>query len=219
MIRGIVSAAAWLAAAALALPALGQTVTLPALLGVTGPVASIDAPAAEGFKMAVQDINDAGGLTVAGQHYRLDGIVEDVQGKPDQAVGMARRLVSEGKTPIIFGPIVSAVSVPTIAVTQPKVVQIVPATIAQQFVGTPGKELLFDTTNPQFTQHGMSDQYMAWLVKNVFEPRHIKKVAILMANDAFGQLELDFFPPRFKTAESRSPGRRRSIPKRPTSRL
>ena len=194
-------AAAWLLVlAAFALPASAQTVTLPALLGVTGPVASIDAPAAEGFKMAVKDINDAGGLTVAGKHYQLDGVVEDVQGKPDQAVGMARRLVAEGKTPVIMGPIVSSVSVPTFAVTQPKLVQIVPATIGQQFVGTPGKELLFDTTNPQFTEHGMSAQYMEWLAKNVFQPKGIKKIAILMANDAFGQLELDFFPPRFKQA-------------------
>jgi branched-chain amino acid transport system substrate-binding protein len=173
-------------------------VNITALLGITGPIASIEGPTAEGLRMAVKEINDAGGLTVAGRKVRLKVSVEDTQGKPDQAVGLARKVVAEGSTKIVFGPIASSVAVPSIEATQPKVMQVTPATIAQQLVGKPGKELLFDTTNPQLGEKGISPTYAKWVVENIAKPHGIKKIAVLLPNDALGQLDMDFFPGAFR---------------------
>lgn len=175
-----------------------ETVRVTALLGMTGPLASIDVPTANGIRLAVQKINGAGGFTVAGKKYQLDIAIEDIQGKPDQAVGMARKLVSEKKVSAILGPVASSLAVPTLEITQPKMLQLTPATIAQQYVGQPGKELLFDTLNPQYGADGISPKYLEWLDKNIIKPHNIKRIAVLLPNDSFGQLQLDFFPPAFK---------------------
>jgi len=77
-------------------------------------------------------------------------------------------------------------------------VQIAPATIVQQLVGKPGKELLFDSTNPQFGDGGISPKFAQWAVENVMKKRGIKKIAVLLPNDSLGQLYSDFYPDAFR---------------------
>ena len=175
-----------------------QCVKVVALLGVTGPLASLDVPTAAGIQLAAKQINDAGGFKVDGKSYTLDVTVEDIQGRPDQAVGAARRLVADKSAIAILGPVASSLSVPVVEVSQPKMLQLTPATITQQMIGEPGKELLFNTLNPQYGAAGIAPKYVEWLKANILGRNGIKKIAMLLPNDAFGQLQVDFFTKAFK---------------------
>ncbi|MFZ5631311.1 MAG: ABC transporter substrate-binding protein [Bacillota bacterium] len=58
----------------------------------------------EGLKMAVEEINGKGGITVSGQKYTINLITLDDQYMPNMTATNARRLRSENKVPVIFTP-------------------------------------------------------------------------------------------------------------------
>src|SRR3954453_15621466 len=92
---------------ALSTAAVGQspdTINLTALLSMTGPLASIDVPTGNGLKLAVQKINEAG-VTVGGKKYTVVVNIEDIQGRPDQAVGIARKIMADKSVNAILGPV------------------------------------------------------------------------------------------------------------------
>lgn len=77
-------------------------------IGYTGPMSGGGAlfgkDVTEGLDMAVDEINDKGGLNVNGQRYFINLVKLDDQYLPDKAATNARRLVTEYETPIIFVP-------------------------------------------------------------------------------------------------------------------
>ncbi len=94
MTRYLVAAAALLAAGALAAPGPAQaqdTIRIGALYNVTGGMSSIDAPGLNGMKLAVEEVNAAGG--VLGR--RIELLTED--GKTDQTINanIMSRFVSQ----------------------------------------------------------------------------------------------------------------------------
>jgi branched-chain amino acid transport system substrate-binding protein len=94
MTRYLVAAAALLAAGALATPGPAQaqdTIRIGALYNVTGGMSSIDAPGLNGMKLAVEEVNAAGG--VLGR--RIELLTED--GKTDQTINanIMSRFVSQ----------------------------------------------------------------------------------------------------------------------------
>lgn len=58
----------------------------------------------EGLKMAVDEINGKGGITVAGQKYTFNLVTLDDQYQPNMTATNARRLRSESKVPVVFCP-------------------------------------------------------------------------------------------------------------------
>lgn len=77
-------------------------------IGYTGPLSG---PAAfygertlNGTKMAVDEINAAGGIEVGGKKYKFNVVSLDDKYLPNEAGANAKRLIQENKTPIIFTP-------------------------------------------------------------------------------------------------------------------
>ncbi len=94
MTRYLVAAAALLAAGALAAPGPAQaqdTIRIGALYNVTGGMSSIDAPGLNGMKLAVEEVNAAGGVL----RRRIELLTED--GKTDQTINanIMSRFVSQ----------------------------------------------------------------------------------------------------------------------------
>lgn len=77
-------------------------------IGYSGPLSGGAAlygqDSLNGLKMAVEEINGGGGITVAGQKYTINLIPLDDQYLPDKTATNARRLRTEYKTPVIFTP-------------------------------------------------------------------------------------------------------------------
>jgi branched-chain amino acid transport system substrate-binding protein len=77
-------------------------------IGYTGPLSG---PAAfygertlNGVKMAVEELNEAGGIEVGGKKYKFNVVSLDDKYLPNEAGANAKRLLQENKTPIIFTP-------------------------------------------------------------------------------------------------------------------
>ncbi|WP_051273685.1 ABC transporter substrate-binding protein [Desulfotruncus alcoholivorax] len=84
------------------------------VIGYTGPLSG---PAAQygqdnfnGVDMAVNDINEAGGIDVNGQKYTFKLEKLDDMADPTQAVNNARRLRDQFKTPAIFNPVFTTIA-------------------------------------------------------------------------------------------------------------
>lgn len=92
-------------AAALATPAAAQeTVTI----GFTGPLSGGAAlygkNTLSGLEMAANEINQAGGIEVAGKKYTINIVALDDKYSPGEAAVNAKRLKAQHKTPMIFTP-------------------------------------------------------------------------------------------------------------------
>jgi branched-chain amino acid transport system substrate-binding protein len=75
------------------------TIKIGGGFALTGDEASLDLPAANGAKLAVKQINAAGGVNGA----QIDFIVHDSQYKPDVTVQTAKQFVEQDKVPVMIG--------------------------------------------------------------------------------------------------------------------
>ena len=80
-------------------PAAGGTIKIGGGFALTGEESSLDLPAANGAKLAVKQINAAGGVNGA----QIDFIVHDSQYKPDVTVQTAKQFVEQDKVPVMIG--------------------------------------------------------------------------------------------------------------------
>ncbi|WP_375457636.1 ABC transporter substrate-binding protein [uncultured Enterovirga sp.] len=95
------------AALAFAGPAFAQaqdTVTIGWTGPLSGGAALYGKNTLTGLEMAAKEINDAGGLEVAGKKYKLEVVALDDKYSPSEAAVNAKRLRSQYKAPVVFCP-------------------------------------------------------------------------------------------------------------------
>jgi branched-chain amino acid transport system substrate-binding protein len=74
---------------------------------ISGAGSTYGIPQVNGIKMAVEEINAKGGITVAGKKYILTPIIYDDKCVPSEGVTVFEKLVNSDKVKIILGPICS----------------------------------------------------------------------------------------------------------------
>ena len=94
---------ALLGAAGLAAPTLAADIKLGAAEALSGPAGQYGQSIKNGFELAVEEINAAGG--VKGNKIVLQ--VEDEQGKKEQAIDVFKKLIFQDKVLMVFGPTLS----------------------------------------------------------------------------------------------------------------
>src|SRR5436189_1632946 len=80
-------------------PAAGGTIKIGGGFALTGAESSLDLPAANGAKLAVKQINAAGGVNGS----QIDFIVHDSQYKMDVTAQTAKQFVEQDKVPLFIG--------------------------------------------------------------------------------------------------------------------
>ena len=70
---------------------------------LTGNAAQYGVPIRKGFELAVREINDSGGIGGTG----LELVIEDEQGKKEEAINSFRKLIFQDKVLMLFGPTLS----------------------------------------------------------------------------------------------------------------
>lgn len=78
-------------------------ITLGVAAALTGPAAKYGVSVKNGFALAAQEINAAGGVN----HNRLKLIFEDEQGKKEEAINVFRKFIFRDRVLAIFGPTLS----------------------------------------------------------------------------------------------------------------
>lgn len=106
-----------LAASALVAPGCGPKGELPAInvgliAELTGSLSAIGASCKNAAEMKVAQIDEKGGIDVAGKRYRLKLVIADSQSTPEGAVAAAQSLIKEDSVVALIGPNASLEAVP-----------------------------------------------------------------------------------------------------------
>jgi branched-chain amino acid transport system substrate-binding protein len=101
-LRSILVVGVLVLSAALQDEALGQ-IKLGAAEALTGNAAQYGVPIRKGFDLALGEINGSGGIN--GQKIEL--IIEDEQGKKEEAINVFKKLIFQDKVLLLFGPTLS----------------------------------------------------------------------------------------------------------------
>src|SRR5262245_35311640 len=187
-------AAGWVPAAS----AAEEPIKVGAIFSLTGKLTFLGIPSANAVRLAVKEINDRGGITLAGKPHKIDLLMRDDRGVPAEAVSAAVELITKHNVRYIVGPIGTVVGMPTVEVTRKAgVMQFTPLTGIGPLVGKPDYPYLFQTYNWEFGRHGRINTYAPFIVRTA-KQQGIRRVAILDSTDEYSQSVLDAYVPKLK---------------------
>ncbi len=164
----------------------------------TGSLNTYGWMSSQGVRMAVDEINKAGGFQVAGKTYKIELINPDTQGNPQQALIQLKKMLEEDKIRFVFGPFLTNVFKGIEGYAKPHNGQFLlmgGATQIHYELDKPGNEYLMRTWNWDAGASGFGTLMVDYLKK-----KNVKKVAMLMQNDAFGHVAADIYREAFKSA-------------------
>lgn len=163
--------------AAGAQPASAQTIKIGVFGPLTGDAAAMGSSEKEAVELAIKEKNDAGGI----RGKKIEAVYGDDAGKPEEAVNVAKRLISRDEVLITIGSISSPASLAASQVSrQSETPQIVVAGTAQR-ITTQGNKWVFRSPVPDTKL--VAD--LAGFINEKF-PK-LKKFAFLYVNDDFGR--------------------------------
>ncbi|MBI4633506.1 MAG: ABC transporter substrate-binding protein [Deltaproteobacteria bacterium] len=94
---------------------------------LTGDMPAVGESCKKAAEMAVQQVNDAGGIEIAGKKYPLKLFIEDNAGKADQSASAAQKLITQEKVHAVIGPNATRYALPASEIAESsKVVLITP---------------------------------------------------------------------------------------------
>ena len=109
---------------------------------ITGALPVFGESSINAANLAVDQINEAGGLEVAGQKYKVVLVIEDNEDKAEVASSKTLKLVNEGRVVAIVGPAASRNAIPAaIAAEQAQILMISPSSTNAET--TLGKKWVF----------------------------------------------------------------------------
>jgi branched-chain amino acid transport system substrate-binding protein len=97
---------AFVSAAQPCMAAESKTLRIGGLYCLTGFGSSAETYIAQGAKLAEEWINEKGGITIKGQKYPVELVIEDMKGTADGAVAAATKLAYDHKVKIVVGTVV-----------------------------------------------------------------------------------------------------------------
>ena len=171
---------------ALALPSNakveGDTIILGAAVSLTGKYSTNGEHTKNGFNMAVDRINDMGGVTVGGKSYKFDIIYYDDESDSSRAAQLAERLIKQDGVHYMLGPYSSGLTKAMAPVTEENKIPMVEANGASRSLFTKGYKYLFAVLSA-------ANQYLEVAIDLAVEKNGGNPVNIAMAfeQDAFSQ--------------------------------
>lgn len=120
-----------------------ETVTLGAAISQSGRFAAISRDVIAGYELAIETINDAGGLTVGERKVMLELVLRDDASEEGKAAEAARALIETDGVDFLLGPYSSGLSEAVAAVAEPAEVPLVVSNGTGSFLFDQGRENLF----------------------------------------------------------------------------
>lgn len=101
---------------------------------LSGPpeVTGFGQPTSDGVKLAVKEINDAGGFQVGDTVYTIHLIEEDTRSDVSQTIAAAQKLIKDDKVKVIFGPATLGETEATTFTQQAQVIHLCPCQEREQ---------------------------------------------------------------------------------------
>lgn len=173
-------AAAWSAAAE-------DVIRLGAAVSLTGKYSTNGMNTRDGYNLAVQRVNERGGVTVGDKTYRLEVVFYDDESTPARAAQLAERLIQQDGVKFLLGPYSSGLTKAIAPVTEKYGVPMVEGNGASISLFDHGYRYLFAVLST-------SDQYLKSAItlaaeqaqKDGRDPAEIR-IAGIFENDPFSQ--------------------------------
>lgn len=99
-------------------PAEEETLKIGVIASITGSIPVVGKSTVDAANMAVKEVNDAGGLEIAGKKYKVELLIEDDQDKKEAAVSAAQKLINQSGVAAIVGPQASRNAIPAAEVAE-----------------------------------------------------------------------------------------------------
>jgi branched-chain amino acid transport system substrate-binding protein len=163
----------------------GDVITLGSAISFSGKYSTNGVHASNGYNLAVQMINAAGGVKVGGKSYKLKIKYYDDESTPLRTAQLAERLIKQDKITFLLGPYSSATTKAMAPITEKYNIPMVEAEGAARSLFTQGYKNLFAVLST-------SEQYLAPVIdvaaaiakKAGKDPAKLK-VAMAFENDPF----------------------------------
>ena len=88
------------------------TVKVGLIAELTGDIPAVGASCKNSAELAAKEINDSGGITIAGKNYTVELFIQDSAAKPDQSAAAAQKLITQNNVIAIIGPNASSNAIP-----------------------------------------------------------------------------------------------------------
>ncbi len=154
-------------------------IVLGASVQLTGPVANTGRYYRDAYDMAIERINEAGGVKVGGKTYKLALKIYDNQSDIDLSVRQYTQLVSQDNVNFLLGPFASNFAIADSAVAEKYQIPMVQGGGASDPIYERNFKYIFGTLPPASDYFGSTIAMIEHLKP---EP---KSVALLYANDSF----------------------------------
>ena len=160
----------------------GDTIILGAAVSLTGKYSTNGEHTKNCYNMAVQRINDMGGVNVGGKSYKFDIIYYDDESDSSRAAQLAERLIKQDGVHYMLGPYSSGLTKAMAPVTEENQIPMVEANGASRSLFTKGYKYLFAVLSA-------ANQYLEVAIDLAVEKNGGNPVNIAMAfeQDAFSQ--------------------------------
>ena len=163
----------------------GETIVLGAAISLTGKYSTDGVHAQNGYEIAIDKINEMGGVTVDGKSYQLEVIYYDDESTPARGAQLAERLIQQDGVQFMLGPYSSGLTKAIAPVTEQFGVPMIEAEGASRSLFTQGYKYLFAVLST-------SEQYLRTAVALAAEQAEADgrdpadlKVAMAFENDPF----------------------------------
>ncbi len=98
--------------------ASGEDITIGSTLPLTGPLGAFGTSLQTGYQAAIDEVNKAGGLDVAGTMHQVKLVVQDNASDSDKAGQQAKSLVLDSGALALLGPATPPLTIPVSAVAE-----------------------------------------------------------------------------------------------------
>ena len=160
-------------------PAQTKTITLGAAVQLTGALANTGRYYRDAYQMAIDKINEKGGVTVGGTHYKLALKILDSQSDVNLGVRECVQLLTRDKVNFLLGPFSSNDALDQSSVAEKYQVPMVQGGGASGQIFARGYKYIFGTLPPADDYYGSTIEMLGKLTPKV------QTVALVAANDSF----------------------------------
>lgn len=172
-----------------AAPSNDQTFYWGSYFELTGPGAAWGVSSLMALRLAIEEVNAAGGFKVGNVNYKIKLLEGDTEGKTEKAVAVVTKQLTEHHPVIFSGPGISITAAPIIEMVKKRkdFINLSHATIIQN--RSKESNLLFSTAGK--SQWGSPD-----IVDYAVDTLKVKSVAIMAGSDEFGHeaIEKEYLP-------------------------
>jgi branched-chain amino acid transport system substrate-binding protein len=159
--------------------AANNVIKLGCAMSFTGHLSRTGKLYVDSYKMAVDKVNEAGGVKVGGKHYKLQLVFYDDKSDPTESSRLVEKLVAEDHVNFLLGPYSSGVTIPDSIVAQRYRVPMIEGGGSSGKIFSRGNKYIFGTLPPA------ADYFLSTLEFLKLNRPLAKKIAIVYADDKF----------------------------------